>query len=98
STADDPMPIQTVLETRALANCLRHILWRFRDDPVVGAREMKRYLACFYPPSADDYRLVFDALARLFGFADLPAALDGLAHTPVESLDQLPVLAGLVGW
>ena len=93
-----PVTLQSVLETRSLANCLRHILWRFRDDPPAGAREMTRYLHCFYPASGDDYRFVLDAIAKFYEFADFPAALDGLAGTGVISLDQIPVLAGLLGW
>jgi hypothetical protein len=93
-----PVTLQSVLETHSLANCLRHILRRFRDDPPVGAREMSRYLHRFYPAGGDDYRFVIDAIAMFFGFADFPAALDGLAETGVTSLDQIPVLAGLLAW
>jgi hypothetical protein len=93
-----PVTVQSVLETHALSNCLRQILWRFRDDPATGAREMIRYLQCFYPTGADDYRFVFDAIGRFFGFADFEAALDGLAQTPVTSLDQIPTLAGMLAW
>lgn len=93
-----PVTVKSVLETHALSNCLRHILWRFRDDPGVGAREMIRYLQCFYATGVDDYRFVFDAMGRFFGFADFEAALDGLAESPITSLDQIPVLAGLLAW
>ena len=72
SDAHRPVTLQSVLETHSLANCLRHILWRFRDDPATGAREMSRYLHRFYPPGADDYRFVLDAIAKFFGFGDFP--------------------------
>jgi hypothetical protein len=98
SDSHRPVTLQSVLETHSLANCLSHILWRFRDDPATGAREMTRYLHRFYPAGADDYRFVFDAMAKFLGFADFPAALDQLAKTGVTSLDQIPVLAGLLGW
>jgi hypothetical protein len=94
-----PVTLRSVLETHALSNCVRHILWRFRGDPAVGAREVIRYLRCFYPPGlADDYRFVFDAVSRFSGFADFETALSELAETPVTSLDQIPVFAGLLAW
>ena len=94
-----PVTLRSVLETHALSNCVRHILWRFRENPEIGAREAVRYLQCFYPLGlADEYRFVFDALSRFCGYADFEAALEGLASTSITSLDQIPVFAGLLAW
>lgn len=91
--------LRGVLETHALSNCLRRIVWRFRDDPAVGARETLRYLRFFYPPGlAEDYRFAFDAVSRALGFADLEDLLEWEGHLSHESLEQIPMLAGLLSW
>jgi hypothetical protein len=99
SSAGQVLTLRGVLETHALSNCLRRIVWRFRDDPAVGAREMLRYLRFFYPPGlAEAYRFAFDALARALGFPDLEGLLEWGGHRSHESLEQIPILAGLLSW
>lgn len=99
SPAGRVLTLRGVLETHALSNCLRRIVWRFRDDPAAAAREMLRYLRFFYPPGlAEDYRFAFDALARALGFADLEGLLEWDGHRSHESLEQIPILAGLLSW
>lgn len=99
SPAGRVLTLRGVLETHALSSCLRRIVWRFRDDPAAGAREMLRYLKFFYPPGlAEDYRFAFDALARALGFADLEGLLEWDGHRSHESLEQIPILAGLLSW
>jgi hypothetical protein len=96
--ATRPVNLRTVLETRALSNCLRRILWRFRDDLSLAAREMLRYLDWFYPAEADEYRAIVDAVAKFFGYRDLHSTIVGQARESVMAVDQPLVVASLVCW
>jgi hypothetical protein len=94
-----PVTVKTVLETRALSNCLRRILRRFRDDLPLAAREMCRYVDCFYPANSSEYRGVLDAVATFFGYQDIQGTIEGqAAYDSIRAVDQPLVIASLVCW
>jgi hypothetical protein len=102
SPAHFPTP-RAVIEARALANCMKHILGRFRDDAELAGGELVRYLNEYYHVSEVDpaYRFVLDLFARWYGYPHVEkvvAAQSTHANASYELLDRVPTFIQVTTW
>lgn len=94
----DFLRISSILEARALANCLRHLINRFRNDVELAREELHRYLEVLYSRQhvRRDYWLLLDLLAGLCGKPDYPSLIADQDDTRL--FDQVPSLLSAITW
>ena len=90
----------SILEARAVAHSLRHVLHCFREEPELARMEAMRYLDEYYPvkEARADYLFMLDVVAG--GIHGLNSYRDVLAKAPPSVLhfEQVPTLVSILCW
>lgn len=100
--------LSTLFEGRAIANCLRHIIHKFRLCPELAVSEIRRYLNTYYPEGKThvDYLFILNLLAGIYAnssFCELieiqaKIALKMQPKKAILLLEQIPVFLSSLTW